>query len=298
MDTFAPKPVNDCYHVFSDGTRLVVLCDTEEDHIYMMNQIAVAAHFCHLNILSLEVMRTHFHIIVRGSQKGATKLKRELKRLIVRRYNKDGLGELVKDSIDIQVERILDENELRRKIIYVLRNCTEAGFEYLPEDYPWGPGRVYCHNKTDAFKKVRDLGYREQCRLFRTRIRVPPHWEYDQKGMLVPASYIDRDFIERTVFRTPRQYIAFLSVKKKDMAEMEAADARPFLEKKDESRLLREVEEASMNRFGRPVKQLVQADRIALATSLWSERKTTSVKQLARLTRCNGEVLKAIFHLG
>ena len=275
-----------------------MLCDTEEDHIYMMNQIAVAAHFCHLNILSLEVMRTHFHIIVRGAQKGATKLNRELKRLIVRRYNKDGLGELVKDSIDIQVERILDENELRRKIIYVLRNCTEAGFEYLPEDYPWGPGRVYCHNKTDAFKKVRDLGYREQCRLFRTRIRVPPHWEYDQKGMLVPASYIDRDFIERTVFRTPRQYIAFLSVKKKDMAEMEAADARPFLEKKDESRLLREVEEASMNRFGRPVKQLVQADRIALATSLWSERKTTSVKQLARLTRCNGEVLKAIFHLG
>lgn len=297
MDDFVPKPIDDCYHVFSDGTRVVVLCDTDEDHVYMMNQIAVAAHFCRLGILSLEVMRTHFHVIVRGEKKQVEKFHREVKRLIVRRYNRDGLGELVKDSISIEINKIQTDEELRRKIIYVLRNCTEAGYEFLPEDYPWGPGRVYCHTETESLHKVGNLGYNEACKLFRTRVNLPDSWEYNEKGMLIPSSYMDKDYLNRVVFRSPRQFIAFLSVKKKDLAEMEAADARPFLEKKDESNLLTEVEAASLAKYGHPVKKLSQADRIALATKLWTERKTTSIKQLSRLTRSNVDVLREVLHV-
>lgn len=297
MEPFAPKPVDNCYHIYSDGTRLVVLCDTDDDFIYMMNQIAVASCFCTIRILALEVMRTHFHIVVRGVPDKIDKFRRELKRLIVRRYNRDGLGDLVKNSIDIQVDRILDDEELRRKIIYVFRNCTEAGYEYLPEDYPWGPGYVYCREGKNAFKRVADLDYRDICRLFRTRVKLPPEWEFDEKGMLVPASYIDREFLTQKVFFSPRQFIAFLSVKKKDLAEMEAADARPFLEKKDESKLLKEVETESKKMFGKEVASLTQANKIDLALQLWNDRKTTSVKQLARLTRNNVDVLRTILHV-
>lgn len=297
MENYEPKPIEDCYHIFSDGTRVVVLCDTEEDHVYMMNQLAVAAHFCHLDILSLEVMRTHFHMIARGGAKHVEKYRREVKRLIVRRYNRDGLGELVKDSISIALDKILTDEELRRKIIYVFRNCTEAGYEYLPEDYPWGPGRVYCHTENESFKKVGNLSYNEACRLFRTRVKLPSDWEYDEKGMLIPSTYINKEYLRNAVFRSPRQFIAFLSVKKKDLAEMEAADARPFLERRDESKLLKEVEQASLAFRGVPVKKLSQADRIALATRLWSERKTTSIKQLSRLTRSNVDVLREVLHI-
>ena len=297
MEPFAPKPVDNCYHIFSDGTRLVVLCDTDDDYIYMMNQIAVAAYFCHVKVLALEVMRTHFHLVARGDPDMIDKCRRELKRLIVRRYNRDGLGELVKNSIDIRVDRILDDEELRRKIIYVFRNCTEAGYEYMPEDYPWGPGQVYCREGLSGNKKVGDLGYRDICRLFRTRVKIPSDWEYDEKGMLVPASYIDKEYLKKCVFLSPRQFIAFLNVKKKDLAEMEAADARPFLEKRDESKLLKEVEATSQKMFGKAVANLTQSNRIDLAVSLWSERKTSSVKQLARLTRNNVDVLRAILHV-
>lgn len=292
-----PKPVKDCYHVFSDGTRVIVLCETEEDFIYMMNQIAVVAFFCNVYLLSVEVMRTHFHTIVRGRPEKIAKFKKELKRLIVRRYNRDGKGELVKNSISILADPIKDMEELRRKIIYVFRNCTEAGFMNMPEDYPWGPGRTYCHERKTPYRKVGRLDYREACRMFRTRVKLPANWEYDDKGMLVPEIYLDKDYLDREVFQSPRLFIAFLNVRKKDLAEMEAADARPFLEKKDEGRLLRELETASHKQYGRTIKQLSQADKIELATRFWNEGKTLSIKQLARLTKQNEDVLRAILHV-
>lgn len=295
--TFEPKPVKDCFHVFSDGTRVVVLCDTEQDSIYMMNQIAVAAFFCQLRILSLEVMRTHFHVIVIGSPEKVEKFRRELKRLIIKRYKRDGLADLVKNSIDIRIDPILDDEELRRKIIYVFRNCTEAGFEYMPEDYPWGPGAAYCRQNKTIYRRVGELTYRDQCRMFRTRVHLPPEWEYDLNGMLVPRSYIDLEYITKKVFLTPRQFIAFLNVRKKDLADMEAADARPFLEKRDEAQLLKEIKSASQKLYGALPGQIGQANRLELATRFWTEGKTTSIKQLARLTQNNEDVLRAVLHV-
>lgn len=297
MDNFAPKVIDDCYHIYSDGTRLAVLCDTDEDYVFMMNQIAITSLYCDVRILCQEVMRTHFHIVAIGAPEQIQKYRREIKRLITKRYNRDGLGHIVKDSIQIAVDPIKDDEELRRKIIYVFRNCTEAGFRLLPEDYPWGPGQVYYRQDKTSYRKVSELHYREQCRLFRTKVKLPADWEYDPKGMLVPRSYFDTEYIHNEVFLSPRQFIAFLNVKKKDLIEMEAADARPFQEKQDEGKLLKEMEQESMNRYDKPIKQLSQVDKIHLATYFWNERKTLSVKQLARLSRLNEDVLRAIVHV-
>ena len=214
MDNFAPKVIDDCYHIYSDGTRLSVLCDTDEDYVFIMNQIAITSLYCNVRILCQEVMRTHFHLIARGAPDKIQKYKREIKRLITRRYNRDGLGDIVKDAIQIAVDPIKDDEELRRKIIYVFRNCTEAGFRLLPEEYPWGPGLVYYRQDKTTYRKVSELDYREQCRLFRTRVKLPQNWEFDAKGMLVPRSYFDTQYLHNEVFLSPRQFIAFLNVKK------------------------------------------------------------------------------------
>lgn len=294
---FAPKPVYDCFHVFSDGTRLTVLYDTDEDYIFMMNKIPIVAYYCNLKVLALEVMRTHFHAVVRGTPENVEKFRRELKRLIVRQYNRDGRSDMVKNTIDIVAEPIKDDEQLRRAIIYVFRNCTEAGYPFLPEDYPWGAGRVYCHDDSAVYPKVSKLGYRECCRFFKTRVKLPQDWEFDAKGMLVPRSYMDRKYLREHVFVSPRQFIAFLNVKKRDLADMEAANARPFLEKQDERKLLEQMQSYSANSFGKPLGSLTQAQRIMLATHFWNERKTLSIKQLARLSKVDGEVLRAILHI-
>jgi len=297
MDSYTPIPVNDCYHVYSDGTRLTVLCDTEEDYVFVMNKIAIIAFYCHLTVLSLEVMRTHFHIILKGAYDNIVKFTLEIKRLCSRYFNKNGFPERANQWLQLQIGPIKDFDELRSKIIYVFRNCTEAGYDYLPEDYPWGPGQVYCRKPNEGKRKVSSLDYNETCRLFKTRVKLPGHWEYDERGMLVPASYMNLSFLREKVFVTPRQFIAFLNVRKKDLAEMELADAKPFLERKEEGALQKEIETASQKQYGVPVKHLTESNRIALATQFWNERKTSSIKQLARLTKNNVDVLRAVLHV-
>jgi len=275
----------------------MVLCDEDGSFVLMMNLIAIVAYYCHLKVLGLEVMTTHFHCILKGDPEGIEKFRREIKRLIVRHFNRDGYPERVKNSIWVEADPIRDEEELRRKIIYVFRNCTEAGFEFLPEDYPWGPGRSYCHSdKEQTYKKVGDLAYRELCRLFRTRVKLPGNWEYNSDRMLIPRSYMDIDYLRKSIFVSPRQFIAFLNVKKKDLADMEAADAKPFLDKRDESNLRKEIAQRSQRQFGREVVQLSQGEKLQLASQLWAERKTLSIKQLARLTRLNQDILRVVLH--
>jgi len=69
------------------------------------------------------------------------------------------------------------------------------------------------------------------------------------------------------------------------------------LEKKDESRLLKDVEALCQDLYATTVKQLSRGDRLKLAIRLWNEGKTTSIKQLARLTRNNEDVLRTILHV-
>ena len=46
MENYVPwekHPVEDCYHIYSDGTRVSVLFERDEDKVYGMNLIAVLA---------------------------------------------------------------------------------------------------------------------------------------------------------------------------------------------------------------------------------------------------------------
>ena len=293
---WTPKTINDCFHVYSDGTLVYSLYETDEDRVFMMNRIVISAYSCNLSVIVLEVMRTHFHVIVKGAAGNIDKYKRELKRLIVRYFRRIGKPESVKDTISIRADPILDEDELKRKIIYVFRNCTEAGYPFLPENYPWGPGRVFFQQEEPTLSrhKVGDLSYREQCRLFHTRIKLPEAWEYDSKGMLIPRSYIDIGYIQGDIFTSIRQFIAFLSVKKKDLQEMEVADKRRFLEQADESAMKEKADKDSLRLFGQPVSMLSEANKLTLAMQYWNERMTFSVKQLARIVQADVSVLKAI----
>lgn len=295
MDTNYQK-IFDCFHVYSDGTRHEVLFETEEDCVFGMNLLAVVAFQCGLTILCLEIMKTHFHIILRGDPASIQKFKGEVKRRLTKYFRQTGRTEITQTEICIEAESIASADELRAKIIYVFRNCTEAGFQLMPEDYSWGPGHAYFHKKTAKYKRVSSLSYREQCRMFRTRVKLPGYWEFDYRGLLIPASYLDLNYFQK-LFPSPHLYFAFLNVKKRDLAQMEADDARPFLERKDEDALRKEIGQYSKKQYGLPVNQLPESEKVAIATRMWADRKTFSVKQLARLTKLDAGLLRNILHI-
>lgn len=288
--------VSDCFHVYSDGTRVEVLFETEDDCVFGMNLLAVVAFQCGLTILCLEIMKTHFHIILKGNPASIQKFKGEVKRRLTKYFRQTGRSEIANTEICIEADPITTEDELRAKIIYVFRNCTEAGFQLMPEDYAWGPGHAFFHKKTVNYKRVSSLSYREQCRVFHTRVRLPGHWEFDYRGLLIPASYMDLDYFQQ-IFPSTHLYFAFLNVRKRDLAQMEADDARPFLERKDEDALRKEIGRYSKWQYGVPVNRLPESERVSVAVKMWADRKTYSVKQLARLTKLDASLLRNILHV-
>ena len=227
------KPVEDCFHVYSDGTRMAVLFDTDEDKVHAMNLFPVLARHFGIRIYCIIVMDTHFHLVVCGPQEQVGKMVGEIKRLLCRYFRDSGRPHFVEDGIRIEMDAIQTEEELMGKIIYVFRNNLDAGGRFLPEDYRWGIGSMIFHRRdTSRYHRVGDLSIRERERLFKTREPIPDNWLYDDAGMLVPFSYIDVDYIER-LFASPKRYIAFLFVRKKDLAKHDEDCARKFVEEND-----------------------------------------------------------------
>lgn len=289
--------VKDCFHIYSDGTRLSVLFETDEDKVFCLNRIAIISEMYGIRVLCPIVMDTHFHIVVMGKSEQVHKLIIQLKRQLAMYFNGSGRSHLIKDGIWIEFEPILDNIELMQKIIYVFRNDLDAGGAYLPEDYPWGAGALFFHEERDGAGgfKISSLSLNERRRLFNTRSRIPDGWMCDRRGMILPQCYIDYRFV-MNLFGSPRRFLAFLFVRKKDLAEMDENNARSFIERRRDSELHRDAEVESQSAFGSRVHKLSQAQKLELAKILWQKKKTLSRKQLARAVQMDPEIIEAVFH--
>ena len=289
-------PVQDCYHICSDGTRVSVLFELPQDKVFAMNLMALLARRYQVRVYCQVVMDTHFHLVAQGRGEDIGSFEVQMKRQLTMYFHSTGRDYLLKDGIWIHHEPIQDDVELMQKIIYVFRNPMDAGYPYLPEDYPWGIGRLFFHPAPEARgKRIGDLTIRAQRDLFRTRMPLPQDWLLDDNGMIHPRCYVDVDAVH-ALFGSPRRFIAFLFVRKKDLTELETRDARIFLEKRVDSDLRTEANVESHNQFARPITKLTQSERIQVARTLWQNRRTLSRKQLARAVRMNPAVIEAVFH--
>lgn len=289
-------PVQDCYHICSDGTRVSVLFELPEDKVFAMNLMAALAHRYNLRVYCPVVMDTHFHLVAQGRAEDIASFKIQMKRILTMYFHSTGRDYLLKDGIYIHYEPILDDVELMQKIIYAFRNPMDAGYPYLPDDYTWGAGRLFFHPASECTgKRIGDLTVRKRRAMFKTRIDIPDDWRLDENGMIFPRCFVDVDAVH-ALFGSPKRFITFLHVRKKDLAEQEAKDARIFLEKRGDSELHAEADAESRRLFGRRITKLTQAERIQIAKILWQNRRTLSRKQLARAVRMNPDLIEAVFH--
>ena len=284
------RPVEDCFHVCSDGTVSSVLFETEEDKIFGMNQLAITAWKYGCSVLCPVVMDTHFHVIVRGRKEAVGKYRSEIARVLILYFHRTGRDVV----IDVEIIDILSERELMSQIIYVFRNPMEAGYPFLPENYRWGAGRVFFQEKEEAGTPLSQFSVRQIRSLVHTRAELPGHWSVDDSGMLVPSSFMDVKYVLR-LFKTPRVFLAFLFVRKKDLAEWDARCGLPFVEKRDEKKMRETAREQAETMFGKRIRQLSTAERILLAKDLWSRNITYSKKQLARLVGLDPSIIESVF---
>ena len=289
-------PVKDCYHIYSDGTRMSVLFELPQDKVFARNLIATMAFQYHIRVYCDVVMDTHFHLVAHGKPEDVALFMSQMKRLLIRYFNQTNRSYLLKEGIWITADPIHDDVELLDKIIYVLRNPMDAGYPYLPENYPWGVGRLFFQiDSAMAVRRIGDMTIDERRALLHTRAPLPDDWEVDANGMLLPRCYIDVDTVHR-LFGSPRRFLAFLFVKKKDLAKLDEQCARAFLEKRGDMELRTEANSEGLRLFGREIPYLTEAERIQVASILWQKRRTLSRKQLARAVKMKPAIIEAVFH--
>ena len=166
-------PVRDCFNVYSDGTRLSVLFETIQDKVYARNLIAILAFLYHIRVYCDVVMDTHFLLVGHGKPEDIDRFMAEMKRLLIKYFNRTGRPHLLKEGIWIKADSLKDDVEVMDRIIYDFRNPMDAGYPYLPEDYPWGVGRLFFH--VDTAVAARRVGDRTLSRKQLARaVRVNP----------------------------------------------------------------------------------------------------------------------------
>lgn len=257
------ETVDDIWHVFSDGTRADIPFDTDEDKVFGWNSVAICAEIAGVRVWVVTVNDTHFHSLVKGSAERAERYRIRLQQRLQRKFPDENVHVACK-AVELR-EKVLS------RFMYAYRNCMDF-YKKLPGEYPWGCGHLYFSEQRSFFKghKVSDLSWREKYRLFRTKHPIPPHWQIDENGRILPETFVDFKAVER-FFRSARAFIAFLYVRKEDEAAMKQEIYREYLESRTIQELRKIGNGYSVNYCGKALVNAPFEIRLKVAGRMLSE---------------------------
>lgn len=291
----------DCSHVYSDGTNVSALFLEKEDKYRILDMLAVTALETGVRILVAEVMTTHFHSIVSGKDPNREQFKDSAKRKLQNWISRKGLENCVKGELRLSNDPIMDEDELKGKIMYVYRNSVCAGIMIVPWRYEGGPGDIYFIDHIEESlkgKPVNGLSVNKRRQLFHTLQELPDDWRYDEKEQrLLPHSYMDWQRVER-LFRTLRAFTAFLAQRKALEVKYDMECAAGAIEKASEKDLRKDVRLLCRQTYGFDrVAYASLEQRTVMAKRLWSDRRTYSISVLSRICLLPKVYLEGLFGL-
>ncbi len=293
------RPVDGYAHIYSDGTNVSLLFDSREEYIFGMNVLAVTAFQCCVTILVMQVMGTHFHLIVRGKPQDCDRFSRSAGVKLESFLTRTERRHAVSGKIRVSNDPIFTENELKTKFMYVYRNAIAAGFPLAPWAYEWGPGDIYFVDHdlwTGRGKRISEYPVLTRRSMFHTLTALPETWRCDDEGKLLPHSYVDWESVE-VLFRSPRAFLAFMSQKKDVEAAIDReCSSNSAVHQASETELRREAKAICGALWGlTSVTKASVEQRVAIAQKLWGERRTYSLSVLSRVTMLDKNIIESIF---
>ena len=268
------ETVSDIWHVYSDGTRADIPFDTDEDKRFAWNSVAVCAEIARVRVWVVTVNDTHLHTLVRGEDARAKHFRVVLQQRLQTRFP----GQ----NIYFTCEGIKTRTEVLTKFMYVYRNCLDF-YRKLPGEYPWGSGHIYFSEKRNFFKgrRISDISFREQYRLFRTRTHLPENWRFDPDGRILPESFIDYEAVER-FFVSVRTFIAFQYVRKEDEIKMKQDIHLRYLESRSIQDLRRIGNQLCTQMYGRTLSKVPLQPRLNIASRMIRDGFSSRTASLAK----------------
>ena len=183
----------------------------EEDFKVGMNYVAVLVATLPIEILAFVLMSNHVHFVLMGLYKESLSFINLFKQLYSRyfslRYSSREL--LRENTVDFRELAVGDES-LERAIAYVQMNPVAANICLNPAGYPWGTGSSFFNSVKVKGTRAGDLSRRALARLVHSKVIPPSDYVFDDRGVIIPGSYLKVEFVER-IFRTPNRMNFFLN---------------------------------------------------------------------------------------
>lgn len=193
----------------------------ESDFKYAMNLVAVLSVNFPGRIISFALMSNHVHFVLQCTREQALEFMNRFKGMYSRYCTmKYGEKEMLRNNdVDIR-ELSLDDESFERAVAYVQMNPPAANICLEPSGYPWGTGGTFFNQNKPIYTKAGSLGVRALRVLTRSRLPVPEKYLIDERGFIVPDSYVPIEFVEK-VYGTPgrMQYFLRTSSKAKRLKE-------------------------------------------------------------------------------
>ena len=291
-------PVKNCWHFYTDGSKVDFIFQDEDDFIAGMNRVCVVSNRHPVTILAFALMDTHVHFVLYGSLVACQRFMLDYVRrtsiyIVTAHQDRHKL-----QNTSIQHQAIIDSLYLKTAICYTLRNPPVGGIPYNYYDYPWSSGSLYfrrpslwtspmwMHAEGRPLKAYPGYVIREK---LKSKAQLNP--DTLMLGELVfPGEYVAYRIVER-IFKTCRSFHFFMcTTKELKFESLEGVVSRLSIPIQE---MRQHRDDICRSLFGHAlVKSLTIEQRIVLGKTLRG-RFNSSVKQIARLVGLKSEDLSA-----
>jgi len=101
-------------------------------------------------------------------------------------------GESLHGAISLGHWPAYNEDSLREKIVYNLRQATEAGLPFTPQGYPWCSAWLMFSDTTllaSTCRRASEFSARQLHRMTSSHVAIPDDWQILPNGMIWPGCY-------------------------------------------------------------------------------------------------------------
>ena len=191
------------YHLCTDGLKDALIFHNDSQYAFGMILIGLIGLKFNLKVYAFVLMPNHIHLIIEGTGADCLKAFDYLRLKLSVRLKRDGYPPLP-EGYWFKLVKIDDEEQLKREIIYVLRNPLEKGAGTVG-GYLWGSGWLHFSNIAQAIGGTRadEMSKRSKSKYFTSELAIPGHWRVHPYLGLLPDSFVDTSLIEK-LFPSPK----------------------------------------------------------------------------------------------
>ena len=195
-------------------------------------------------------------------------------------------------NLIITVNELDNIEYLENAIAYVLRNPLAAKINIMPYHYQWSSADIYFRGSSQSKGDlVNDLPERKRYRILKTRIDLPSHYMVDDKGMILPECFVDKELTER-IFRHPSRLMLLLAKRIESDIEQKFGVAERISFSDSELKSL--VNELIHNEFGASgLSGLTARQKIELC-HMMRKNFNASIKQISRIARIDSDIVATL----